>query len=286
MNENTARLAEIDRAFSEGLDLGEEERPGWLVRIGREDPELARAVAELLELSERQDTRLAPERVLTGPLWQELSNELVAATRAPTLVGETPAPAEPVSAGQRFGPYRVLREIGRGGMSVVYLAARADQAFEHRVALKVLHVSGEEAARRLEQERQILANLSHPAIARLLDGGMDGKGRPFIVMEYVEGQPIDRYCDERRLPVDERLELFTVVARAVGHAHRNLVVHRDLKPSNILVTGEGEVKLLDFGIAKLLDAKAAGPFAAPPTRTMMRVLTPEYASPEQVRGRG
>jgi tetratricopeptide (TPR) repeat protein/predicted Ser/Thr protein kinase len=214
--------------------------------------------------------------VLNGALWEAFCGDFE----------EEPVFRE----GERLGPWRVLNEIGRGGMSVVYLAERADDAFRQRVALKVLDRAprDREARARFEQERQILASLDHPNIARLLDGGVDGRGLPYIVMELVEGQPIDRYCAQygngRGLTVDERLALFQVVARAVAHAHRRLVVHRDLKPSNILVTAAGEVKLLDFGIAKLLDPGAAGPWAAPPTRTALRVLTPEYAAPEQVRG--
>jgi eukaryotic-like serine/threonine-protein kinase len=215
---------------------------------------------------------LASGGALNGPLWEAFCTDL---------------PEEPVlREGETVGRYRVLREIGRGGMSVVYLAERADDAFHQRVALKVLDRAprDREARARFEQERQILASLDHPNIARLLDGGVDGRGLPYIVMELVEGQPIDQYCEERRLSVDERLALVQVVARAVAYAHRRLVVHRDLKPSNILVTAAGEVKLLDFGIAKLLDPAAAGPFAVPPTRTALRLLTPEYAAPEQVRG--
>jgi serine/threonine protein kinase len=209
---------------------------------------------------------------LEGPLWEAFCADLAAES--------------PFQEGDAVGPYRVLREIGRGGMSVVYLAERTGD-FHQRVALKVLDRAprDQEARARFEQERQILACLQHPNIAGLLDGGVDeGSGLPYIVMELVEGSTIQRYCDEHRLTVDERLALFQVVARAVAHAHRRLVVHRDLKPSNILVTAAGEVKLLDFGIAKLLDPGLAGPWAAPPTRTALRLLTPEYAAPEQVRG--
>ncbi len=189
-------------------------------------------------------------------------------------------------AGDRLGPFEVAGEIGRGGAAVVYLAERADGAFDQTVAIKVLAgaFSSRDALRRLEQERQILASLDHPNIARLIDGGVDGAGRPFIVMEHVDGRPIDRYCDEHGLSVDERVDLFLVVAAAVAHAHQRLIVHRDLKPGNILVTRAGEVKLLDFGIAKLLAPEAAGRFAAPPTRLAVRLMTPEYASPEQVLG--
>ncbi|HEV8579200.1 MAG TPA: serine/threonine-protein kinase [Thermoanaerobaculia bacterium] len=224
--------------------------------------------AEALDL----DRLLASGGALRGPLGEAFLAELV----------EEKALRE----GDLVGRYRVLREIGRGGMSVVYLAERADDAFQQRVALKVLDRAprDREARSRFEQERQILASLEHPNIARLLDGGVDGRGVPYIVMELVEGERIDQYCEQHRLSVDERLALFQVVAQAVAYAHRRLVVHRDLKPSNILVTAAGEVKLLDFGIAKLLDPEAAGVFAVPPTRTVLRVLTPEYAAPEQVRG--
>src|SRR5690606_25102516 len=186
--------------------------------------------------------------------------------------------------GVRVGAYRIVHEIGRGGMGVVYLAERADEEFEKRVALKVVKrgMDTDEVLRRFRHERQILASLEHPNIARLLDGGATSDGRPYLVMEHVEGEPIDAYCDRRRLGIRERLELFRAVCDAVQHAHQRLVVHRDIKPSNILVTAAGEPKLLDFGIAKLLDDSS--PDATPHTRTGLRLLTPEYASPEQVRG--
>jgi serine/threonine-protein kinase len=189
-----------------------------------------------------------------------------------------------VAPGTVIGPWRLVRELGSGGMGRVYLAERADGEFLQTAALKLLRpaAGSEEILRRFEQERQILASLDHPSIARLVDGGRTPDGRPYFVMEHVEGLPIDRYCDEERLSVEARLELFCQVARAVQHAHRNLVVHRDLKPSNIVVTVDGEVKLLDFGIAKLLSP--VGRPSEPPTRTLARLLTPEYASPEQVLG--
>ncbi len=186
--------------------------------------------------------------------------------------------------GSVVGAYRISSEIGRGGMGVVYLAERADGQFKQRVSLKMIRRGPEttELSRRFETERQILAALSHPNIAALLDGGVAEDGRPYLVMEYVEGVPIDVYCDRNRLGIKRRLKLFCTVARAVQHAHRNLVVHRDLKPSNILVTPEGHVKLLDFGIAKILDPTFMEG-GAPETRTGLRLMTPEYASPEQVR---
>ncbi|RPH69668.1 MAG: serine/threonine protein kinase [Myxococcaceae bacterium] len=183
---------------------------------------------------------------------------------------------------RRIGPYKLIRELGRGGMGTVWLAARADEQFEKRVALKVVRASdSEQVLRYFRQERQILAGLEHPNIARLLDGGTTEDGLPYFVMEHVEGVPIDRYCDEHKLPVLERLRLFEAVCSAVQHAHRSLVVHRDLKPSNILVTGEGVPKLLDFGIAKLLNPGVAGGLS----QETVLAMTPEYASPEQVRGR-
>jgi serine/threonine-protein kinase len=186
--------------------------------------------------------------------------------------------------GRRIGAYRLLRPLGRGGMGVVYEARRADGEFEQRVALKLLALAltGTEAHQRFLGERQILAGLEHPAIARVLDGGVTEDGTPWFAMEHVEGLPIDAYCDRRRLGVRERLGLLLQACEAVEHAHRRLVVHRDLKPANVLVADDGKVKLLDFGIAKLLDAQAAQ--AAPATRTALRLMTPAYASPEQVRG--
>ena len=159
-----------------------------------------------------------------------------------------------LDAERRIGPYKLIRELGRGGMGTVWLAARADEQFEKRVAVKVVRASdSQEVLRFFKRERQILAGLEHPNIARLLDGGTTDDGLPYFVMEHVEGVPIDRYCDEHKLSVPERLRLFEGVCSAVQHAHRSLVVHRDLKPGNVLVTQDGEPKLLDFGIAKLLN---------------------------------
>jgi eukaryotic-like serine/threonine-protein kinase len=187
------------------------------------------------------------------------------------------------SAGDRVGAYRLLRLLGRGGMGVVFLAERADSEFEKRVAIKLLasSVFGSERARFL-RERQLLAHLEHPSIARLLDGGVTDGGIPFLVLEAVEGEPIDRWCDMRNATVEERLRLFLAVCDAVQYAHKRLIVHRDLKPANILVTGDGAVKLLDFGIARLLElADDEAPVA---TRTLLHAFTPDYASPEQLRG--
>lgn len=182
----------------------------------------------------------------------------------------------------RIGAYRVVSEIGRGGMAVVCRAERADGAFEQQVALKLIKrgLDTDEIVARFRRERQILASLTHPGIARLLDGGITSDGRPYFAMELVRGEPIDRFCRRHRLSVDGRLRLALAVANAVQHAHRRLVIHRDLKPSNILVTADGDVKLLDFGIAKLLDPGQIGDDLA----TRVRALTPRYAAPEQFTG--
>ena len=191
-----------------------------------------------------------------------------------------------MEAGDRIGPYRVLRTLGVGGMGEVFLAERADAEFDQQVAIKVVY--GGAVARavqsRLKIERQILAQLDHPNIAHLLDGGSLPDGTAYIVMEYVDGMAIDAYCDSNRLDVVARLRLFQTVCAAVHYAHQNLIVHRDLKPSNILVTSAGVPKLLDFGIAKLLDERQAGHHTLAVTHADIRIMTPDHASPEQVRG--
>lgn len=186
--------------------------------------------------------------------------------------------------GRRIGPYEIVRNLASGGMGTVWLARRADEQFEKQVALKLIKrgMDTDELLARFRTERQVLASLDHPNIARLLDGGVTDDGLPYLVMEYVDGLPIDRFCDENRLTVAQRLELFRTMSAAVQFAHQNLVVHRDLKPSNILVSSDGVPKLLDFGIAKLLnpDSSSSSSLTAPE----LRIMTPRYASPEQIRG--
>jgi eukaryotic-like serine/threonine-protein kinase len=188
-------------------------------------------------------------------------------------------------AGKRIGAYRILREIGRGGMAVVYLGERDDQSYRKQVAIKMVKpgIDTEQILQRFRNERQTLAALDHSNIVKLLDGGSTDDGLPYLVMEYVEGLPIDQYCDLHTLSIDERLRLFRQVCSAVQYAHENLVIHRDLKPGNILIAKGGVPRLLDFGIAKLLSPGLSQvPLA---TRTGWRPMTPEYASPEQIRGR-
>jgi eukaryotic-like serine/threonine-protein kinase len=268
---SAARNAEIDRHFDYAMDLEAAARAAYLEALRARDEDLADALQSLLEALDHPDPRFDAGNWHRGPFWDAWARN-------------TPEP--PNEHGERVGSYRILTELGRGGMSVVYLAERADGAFAQRVALKFLAggAAYEAGLRRFEQERQILAALNHPHIARLLDGGTDRRGCPYIVMEYVEGRPIDDFCRDFALSLERRLDLFDTVAATVEYAHRHLVVHRDLKPSNILVTDDGQIKLLDFGIAKLLEPDGASGLATPPTRTLVRPLTPEYASPEQVRG--
>jgi non-specific serine/threonine protein kinase/serine/threonine-protein kinase len=187
--------------------------------------------------------------------------------------------------GLRIGPYRLIREIGRGGMGTVYLAGRSDDAFQKRVALKVLKrgMDTDAIVRRFRNERQILASLDHPFISGLLDGGTTPDGLPYFAMEFVEGHPIDEYCDAQHLDTTARLQMFMKICSAVQYAHQNLIIHRDIKPANVLVTADGTPKLLDFGIAKLLNPDLDGHTLAP-TAEGSPLMTPEYASPEQVRG--
>ena len=195
-----------------------------------------------------------------------------------------PEPPEPSLAGVRVGAYELVREIGRGGMGTVYLAARADREFHQRVAVKLIRrgMENDFAVRRFRNERQILARLEHPNIARLLDGGTTTAGHPYFVMEYVEGEPLLAHCRARELGIRERVEIFRKACSAVDYAHRRMIVHRDLKPGNILVMPDGTPKLLDFGVAKILDPAADSRSEA--TQGGYRLITPAYASPEQVRG--
>jgi serine/threonine-protein kinase len=241
------------------------------------DPELVEHARELLEAD-------AQPGVIDslGARFASVAEILREPALRDPLSGD-PLSREPLS--RRIGAYLLVGEIGRGGAGVVYLAERADGEFKHQVAIKLIGTSNEADPlhQRFIAERQILAALVHPHIARLLDGGIAEDGRPYIVMEYVDGLPITKYCDAHRLDIQTRLRLFMDVCAAVHHAHQNLVIHRDLKPSNILVSRDARVHLLDFGIAKLINPALAG-VDQTPTRFETRMMTPEYASPEQVRG--
>jgi serine/threonine-protein kinase len=253
--------------------------------VRRESADRREAMLAGIELAE-PGLRLEIEAILAEPAAPGRGASGLTLTSAPgEALAPTLAGGLPALEGRRLGAYRVIRELGRGGIGVVYLAVRDDAEFRKDVAIKVLqrgHES-EDVVRRFRKERQILAALDHPYIAKLHDGGSTEEGAPYLVMEYVEGQAIDRYCDAGGLGVAARLDLFRKACEAVHFAHQNLVVHRDLKPANILVTADGNPKLLDFGIAKLLkpDVFATG---FDPTQMDTRPMTPDYASPEQVRG--
>lgn len=258
-----------DAVLKRALELTGDTRQRFLDEACSGHAGLRALVERLLDAGENGGPLIRPGGGASGPLWTALARDYSNG-------------AEP-RAGDRLGAWRIVRTLGRGGMATVYLAERADGHFEQTVALKVLDGARYrgDAAGRFAQERQILATLDHPHIARLVDGGTTDGGQPYVVMEYVDGKPIDRYCDDERLTIDQRIRLFELVASAVQYAHGRLIVHRDIKPSNILVTRDGKPKLLDFGIAKLLDTGT--PNTAPETRDALHPMTPEYASPEQLR---
>jgi serine/threonine protein kinase len=253
------RFHEIRALFEAALQMEPSQRSVWLRERCKSDSQICECVEKLL-----------------------LADAAAGVTDAPILLAMESASAG--FEGRRVGHYQVLAEIGRGGMGSVYLAERTDDVFSKRVALKVMRPerSCPGLHRRFRQERDIIARLDHPNIARLMDGGATEEGLPYSVMEYVQGQSITVYCDAHRLNITNRLKLFRTVCAAVQYAHQNLVVHRDLKPSNILVTSDGTVKLLDFGIAKLLEAGSQETFTD--LGIGLEPMTPAYASPEQTRG--
>jgi len=265
---NSPGWDEIEALLDAVIDLPPAERAEVLDDPASGPPDVRIEVWRLLESGD------AAERFFSGS----------AADFAAPLLARDLATGAGTSQPDRVGPYRIVGETGRGGMGAVYLAERDDDQYRMRVALKLvqLEMDSEHAQRRFREERQILASLQHPHIARLLDGGVTDEGRPYFAMEFVEGRPITEHCDALALGVEQRLEIFCTVCEAVQYAHRNLVVHRDLKPANILVDRDGGVKLLDFGVAKLLDGGSEAE-ARPATGTGLRLMTPAYASPEQVR---
>ena len=264
------RWERLQELFSRAVELPGAERPAFVARETAGDTELRTELLELLACDNGGGAR-------TGPLTLALGAALDTTTRdrRKALVGRV------------LGNYKLVSVLGHGGTGTVYLGERADRQYSAQVAVKIVD-SGTmqgELGLRFRAERQILASLNHANIARLIDAGETEEGNPYLVMEYVHGEPLDRYCDRQQLGVRERLQLFLDICSAVQYAHQNLVVHRDLKPANILVTAEGAPKLLDFGIAKLLDAGDAAAAAMALTRMNDRLLTPEYASPEQILGR-
>jgi eukaryotic-like serine/threonine-protein kinase len=255
------RLQQIQDLFLEALDQPSDRRHGFVLNAAGGDMELVKDVLDLVDSADDQGR------------FDSLADEMAVTAEAP------PPPLQ-------VGPYQLVSELGHGGMGTVYLGERVDGHFEQKVAIKLLRgdMDRGQFRRRFLAERQILARLSHPHIAALLDGGVTDDGHPYFVLEYIQGVPIDVYCDERHLPLPQRLALFRDVCLAVHYAHQNLVVHRDIKPGNILVDAHGTVKLLDFGIAKLLQADPNLQGRTTTTKTGIRLMTPEYASPEQAKG--
>ncbi len=255
------RWQQIRGVFDHVASMPPAEREAYLNQTCGRDADLRHEVESLLE-SDHQ----AGEAFLNTPAINLASRRELAPSRV----------------GRRIGSYDILEVIGRGGMGEVYRARRADGQYEKQVAIKLVRGGYDTASvlERFRHERQILASLDHPNIARLLDGGTTEEGIPYLVMELIEGTPIDQYCDAHKSNVNQRLRLFVQVCAAVQYAHQRLVIHRDIKPGNILVTKEGVPKLLDFGIAKILDVTGGDPTVA----TIAGPMTPEYASPEQIRG--
>jgi serine/threonine protein kinase/predicted negative regulator of RcsB-dependent stress response len=261
------RWERLQELFAQAVDLPEHERTQLILRETTDDPTLREELLDLLACDTGKST---------GPLTNALGAALDATTRdrRRALLGKV------------VGNYKLVSVLGHGGTGTVYLGERSDRQYSAQVAVKIVDsatVQGD-LGMRFRAERQILASLNHPNIARLLDAGETPDGQPYLVMEYVHGEPVDRYCDRMQLDIRSRLELFLQICAAVQYAHQNLIVHRDLKPANILVTGDGQPKLLDFGIAKLLDVGESASLLAL-TRMNDRLLTPEYASPEQILGR-
>ena len=263
MSPSVADLSTLSRLLDEALELEPTQAEAWLAAL----PEAHRHL--LPQLREMLAEHRSPARahfMSDGP------------KLARGAIDETVALPEDL-----VGPYRLIREIGRGGMGAVWLAERADGSLKRHVALKLPRLAwGAGLAERMARERDIGAMLQHANIARLYDAGVDASGRPYLALEYIDGQPLDAWCEAKALGVSGRLRLFLQVAGAVAHAHARLVVHRDLKPSNVLVTADGQAHLLDFGIAKLLHESA--PDDSGLTQEQGRVLTPRYASPEQIEG--
>jgi serine/threonine protein kinase/tetratricopeptide (TPR) repeat protein len=263
------RWRELSPYLDEVLELDIEHRSAWLATLRAQNPGVASDLEMLLaEQQAIHDSGFLEDGITLRPYTQ------------PDLS----------LAGQILGAYRLLSLVGQGGMGSVWLAERCDGRFEGRAAVKVLNVAltGSAGEERFRREGSILARVRHPHIAQLIDAGVSQAGQPYLVLEHVDGVSIDRYCDDRSLAVEARLRLFLDVLTAIAHAHANLVVHRDIKPGNVLVSTEGDVKLLDFGIAKLVESDPSGngtrPVASPLTREAGSALTPEYAAPEQVTG--
>ena len=262
----------LNRLLAQALELEPDQRSAWIETLPNTDRDLAPVLADLLARAEASEAGRASTHLTAGSLQQSVS----AAT-------EPRAEEQP---GNQIGPYRLLRELGVGGMGTVWLAERTDGTFKRQVALKLPRAEWTDRglSERMARERAVLASLNHPNIAQMYDAGWAGDGRPYLALEYVDGEPIDAWCRNRAAPPAERVRLFVDIVRAVAFAHAKLVIHRDLKPSNVLVDADGRVKLLDFGIAKLLVSDQRQVSETELTRLSGRALTLNYAAPEQILG--
>ncbi|HKJ44182.1 MAG TPA: serine/threonine-protein kinase [Balneolales bacterium] len=259
----------IEKVIDKALTLPESERYDFIDKQCKEDKALKSEVTHLLESIVESDGWLENPNDYRSALYDDIFDESTFQEVSPII-------------GQDVGAYTITEELGRGGMGSVYLAERSDGAFKHKVAIKIIRGSQaiQENIIRFKQERNILASLNHPNIAKLFGGGITETGSPYMIMEYIDGVPIDQYCNQQKVSLEARIQLFKKVLEAVRHAHQNMVIHRDLKPDNILITTNGEVKILDFGISKLLEDSNEFPF---PKQSNTNPLTPKYAAPEQIK---
>jgi eukaryotic-like serine/threonine-protein kinase len=273
------RWREIEDVFQTAVELPPEKRTAFLEERCGSDHELR---LEVLKLIESDDSA---SDFIESPIWTDSAFLNTNAKRELSSSIDEKNGDRDNFLNKRVGVYELTREIGRGGMGAVYLAERADGEFQQRVAIKLIKrgMDSDFIIRRFRHERQILASFEHPFIARLLDGGTTDDSIPYFVMEFVEGETLYNYADSKRLSIQDRLKLFQKVCSAIDYAHEKKIIHRDIKPSNILINKSGSPKLLDFGIAKILDPNLIHE-SINPTASMLRMMTPDYASPEQVQG--
>src|SRR5215204_6577507 len=274
------RWREIEEVFQAAVEIPPPDRAAFLDKLYGANDEVR---AEVMKLLESDDSAAD---FIESPIWTDSKFLNTSAKKeiSNSIDENIDGNGEPLI-GSTIGVYRLTRELGRGGMGAVFLGERADGEFQQKVAIKLIKrgMDSDFIVRRFRHERQILASFEHPFIARLLDGGTTSENIPYFVMEYIEGETLFNYCDSRRLPILERLKLFQKICSAIEYAHERQIVHRDIKPSNILINQFGAPKLLDFGIAKILDPNLIHE-SINPTASMLRMMTPDYASPEQVRG--
>ncbi|MBV8854704.1 MAG: serine/threonine protein kinase, partial [Sinobacteraceae bacterium] len=278
-----SQLQRMSGLLDQSLPLDSDGRRAWLAALPTEHADLAQSLREALLPDHDQLAQLArlatlPRLGPRGPA-DGMEQPAVSASMDGMVQQVTGTPGR-LHGGARIGPYELIRPLGAGGMGEVWLARRADRAFRREVALKfpALGLSRPDLGQRFARERDILASLEHPHIARLYDAGVDASGLPYLSMEYVQGRPVTEWCDAHRLGIPERLEVYLQMLEAVNYAHQHQIIHRDLKPSNVLVTDSGQVRLLDFGVARLLEAGDAP--LTELTSVHGRAVTPDYASPE------